>query len=98
MEYILTRKKIQGGLNTQKFQFRLNYSYICFIEICHGDTFYRLAYMIRMAFYVGDNLLAYLLYFNEHLVTILYYFNLKTLQIISFVQPILKQAIPLKLL
>lgn len=63
MEYILTRKKVQDGLNTQKFKFRLNYSYICFIEICHGDMFCRLAYMIRMAFHVGDNLLAYLLYY-----------------------------------
>lgn len=40
----------------------------------------------------------FITYFNEHLVTILYYFNLKAPQIISFVQPILKQAIPLKLL
>lgn len=90
MEHILTRKKIQGGLNTQKFQFRLNYSYICFIEICHGDTFCRLAYMIRMGFHVGDNfkkiswLTYFITYFNEYLVTILHYFNLKAPQIISF--------------
>lgn len=57
-----------------------------------------------MAFHVGDNfkkiswLTYFITYFNEHLVTILYYFNLKAPQIISFVQPILKQAIPLKLL